>query len=229
MVIDRINRAIVTMVAAPDPVNRLAARLVARGTESQSLRCSNTLRRSIAPRSCALAAFELLSASLLMLIACSSSSPPPAGKPGAAAAGTEQARPTVAAPSMPQANSARASDDWGYAFGLEWAEADTIEVETLQAITVEANEILCADIERTRHYPTSKNSRWLRLEGHEIVGGTLIAHHVRAQRVRAKRIVAHRIIRSSRPYRWSSGREEPARVRNRLMHVVDGVAREVVP
>lgn len=91
---------------------------------------------------------------------------------------------------------------------------------------MEANEIECGNIEHTRHFPTTKDTRWLRLEGHAIEGKTLIAHHVQARLIRAQRIVAHRIVRPKRPYRWSSGREEPALVRNRVVRVVGGVAQD---
>lgn len=126
------------------------------------------------------------------------------------------------APAREDAGSAR--DDWGWGFGLEWAQADTITVDLLQAITVEANELQSPDIERVRHYPTTKDTRFLRLEGHLIEGKTLITHHVRARVIRAKRIVAHRIVRPKSTYRWSSGRDEPEPVRNRVVRVVAGVS-----
>jgi hypothetical protein len=168
----------------------------------------------------------MMAIAALALVACSSS--PELGSSQRRAPVTANASPAPVAPPPrpPSGEHANEPDDWSFGFGLEWAEADTITVDTLQAITVEAHEIECGDIVRTRHYPTTKDTRWLRLEGHVIEGKTLIAHHVQARLIRAQRIVAHRIIRPKRPYVWSSGGQDAGLVRNRVVRVVGGVAQD---
>jgi hypothetical protein len=109
---------------------------------------------------------------------------------------------------------------------VEWAEADTIHAVSLWAISIEANEIRCPHITRTRSFPVPKDMGWRRIEGHEVQLRTLWAHHVRARLIVADKINATSIRKLAKPYVWSGGTK--VLVRNRIVRVDPGTG-AVVP
>lgn len=97
---------------------------------------------------------------------------------------------------------------------VEWAEADVIVVQSLHAISVEANEIRCPHIRRTPHtYPVAKDMGWRRIEGQEVALESLSAHHVQARLIVAGEIVATKVKVTKTPYVWSGG----GKARNRIL------------
>jgi hypothetical protein len=101
---------------------------------------------------------------------------------------------------------------------VEWVDADELRVKRLRAISVEANEIRCPRIERTRFPPTRKEEGWLRAEGDLVEIDEVEAHHVRARLVVADEIEAVAVKRVAKPHRWAGAGAGP-RVRNRVLRI----------
>jgi hypothetical protein len=87
-------------------------------------------------------------------------------------------------------------------------------VHTVDAITIEADEIRCEHVQRVDYFPTPKDMRFVRLEGQLIAGHSLVAHHVRARLLIADEITAHKIGKLRTPLSRSVANEAaPAQTR----------------
>lgn len=100
---------------------------------------------------------------------------------------------------------------------VEWVDADVIRVRTLDAVSVEANEIRCPRIVH-RMGGVALDMGWRRLEGDVVEMDKLYAHHVTARLIIAEQITALAIRRrpKSKTYRWGGSGGE---VRNRVVSV----------
>lgn len=102
---------------------------------------------------------------------------------------------------------------------VEWVDADVIRVKSIDAISVEANEIQCPRIVHAMG-GVAKDMGWRRLEGDVVEMDELYAHHVTARLIIAEQITALVIRRrpKSKTYRWG-GAGSGAEVRNRVVSV----------
>lgn len=89
-------------------------------------------------------------------------------------------------------------------------EADTVIVDTLNAISVEAQRIQARDRRVVSFYPTVAEPNLSMLEGNVVRGHSLDAHHVRARVVIADRLRAHtiRIVKPSHGWSADAGGSE---------------------
>ena len=136
-------------------------------------------------------------------------SPHPLSRPSATS--TDRAAP----PSVPDPPEGLRSPDGRPWTGAERVDADVVRVKTLRAAFVQANEIRCANIVRSRTAPVPMDlDPWLvsgdLVETDELSARSVVARLIIADEIRA------RIIRKVRiPHRWE-GAGGPSPVRNRV-------------
>jgi hypothetical protein len=102
--------------------------------------------------------------------------------------------------------------------GAERVDADVIRVTTLTALFVEANEIRCPHIVRSKSVPVQKDIGPWQVEGDLVETDALKAHSVSARLIIADEIQAVVIKELTTPHRWAgAGGASP--VRNRVSPV----------
>ncbi len=99
--------------------------------------------------------------------------------------------------------------------GAERVEADVVRVKTLEALLVEANEIRCPHVVRSKFPPVQKEMEPWQLEGDLVEADRLKAHVVVARLVIADEIEAMVVKKAAKPYRWP-GAGGSQTVRNRV-------------
>jgi hypothetical protein len=99
--------------------------------------------------------------------------------------------------------------------GAERVDADVIRVTTLTALHVEANEIRCPSIVRSKSLPVPKDIGPWQVEGDLVETDALTAHSVSARLIIADEIQANVVDKLAKPHRWA-GAGGPAPVRNRV-------------
>jgi hypothetical protein len=102
-------------------------------------------------------------------------------------------------------------------WSVEWVTGDTIRVDSISAITIEANEIRCPHIVQSQGNPVPKNMGFRGLEGDLIEGKSLVAHHISARLIECTEITASKVRRVKTPYRWPGADPKANPVRNRAV------------
>jgi hypothetical protein len=102
----------------------------------------------------------------------------------------------------------------------ERVDADVIRVKRLKALLVEANEIRCPDVVRSKGAPVAKDLAPWRIEGDIVEVDRLNAHTVSARLIIADSIYAVIVRRLAKTHHWAGEGKAP-QVRNRVTVIKD--------
>jgi hypothetical protein len=143
--------------------------------------------------------------------------PPAPSPPSAAAPARDAAIPTAhSTPPSPRPDHGGPQSPDGRPWqGAEKVDADVIRVTTLTALYVEANEIRCPHVIRSKSVPIQKDIGPWQLEGDLVETDALKAHSVSARLIIADEIQAMVVKKLTKPHRWT-GAGGAAPVRNRV-------------